>query len=163
MIRRIFAVSFLFFVAYCSKKNWRQCLQIDYKCLLIHFFFCLIWLPVLFAIPSFLFFFTLFSTSVPISSSFFLCVWLLEFAFACCLYLFVPFEEKLYFLTPWVVIYLSVSPIGCWVNPSCFLTMVCCYYMKCCRSFKTTGPEQTIQMAMMHAQTAGHWRHRSPH
>ena len=60
-----------------------------------------------------------------LSSSSFLCIWLLEFAFACCIYLFVPFEEKLDFSARWVVIFFHnfspVSPIGCWVTSPCFL------------------------------------------
>ena len=58
-------------------------------------------------------------------SSSFVCIWLLEFAIACCLYLFVPFEEKLDFSTRWVVFFFHyffpVSPIGCWVTFPCFL------------------------------------------
>ena len=52
--------------------------------------------------------------------------------------------------------------------------MAICYYMKCCGSFKSTSPEQTMMcthtagqrtmgIAMMRAHTAGHWRYLSPH
>ena len=69
-------------------------------------------------------FFTPFSTSVPFfsvmlisfillafPSSSFLCIWLLEFAIACCLYLFVPFEEKLDLSTRWVVFFSTMFPL----------------------------------------------------
>ena len=87
------------------------------------FFFVFIWFPILFCHTQF---FTPFSTPVPFfsvmlisfillafPSSSFLCIWLLEFAIACCLYLFVPFEEKLDLSTRWVVFfshYFSLFP-----------------------------------------------------
>ena len=52
--------------------------------------------------------------------------------------------------------------------------MAFCNYMKCCRSFKSMGPEQTMmythtsgqrtkEITMMPAHTTAHWRHQSPH
>ena len=38
------------------------------------------------------------------------------------------------------------------LNEPIYCPMICCYYLKCCRSFKTTSPEQTIMCTHVRAQ-----------
>ena len=101
-------------------------------------------------------FFTPLSTSAPLlsvmlisfillafSSSFFLCILLLEFTIACCLYQIVPFEEKLEFLKHWVffffpITFFPVSPIGCWVTSPCFLHIITCHGFFTCDPLDST-------------------------
>ena len=101
------------------------------------FFLFLVWFGFLYFVPYSVSTFSPWSTSslfsvmlisfilLAFSSSFFLCIWLLEFATACCLYQFAPFEEKLDFLTRWVItfspLFFPISPIECWFTSPCFL------------------------------------------
>ena len=66
----------------------------------------------------------------------------------------------------------GTSPLIC-LNEPLLCPMALYDYMKCCGSFKTTGPEQTmmhmritgqrvVEIAMMHAHITGHWCHLSP-
>ena len=102
-------------------------------------------------------FFTPFSTSIPFfsvmlisfplltfSSSSFLCIWLLEFAFACCLYLLVPFEEKLDFSTRWVVIFFHLfslfPPLDVESLPPAFYLFTLFLWLSCIFFDPSSGP-----------------------